>query len=133
MVRAGTYGGWGWDGAAIDRWLGEFLVSSQGINKLSKFGRARAAQRHLIVVLDPFSPAGMGIPLGLTARHERGAADYALPSFMPPEPLTHLWLLPVFTVTREALRWGRDGGWGVLEQRGVDGLVRPWKPDQCHD
>jgi hypothetical protein len=118
LVQAGTYGGWGWDGAAIDRWLAEFLVSNQGINKLRKLGRAQAAQRHLAVVLDPFSPAGMGIPLGLTARRERGAADYALPSFTPPEPLTHLWLLPAFTVTRDALRWVRDGGWSVLEQQG---------------
>jgi hypothetical protein len=121
IVQAGTYGGWGWDGAAIDRWLAGFLVSDQGINKLGKLGRARAAQRHLAVVLDPFSPAGMGIPLGLTARHERGAADYSLPSFAPPEPLTHLWLLPAFTVTREALRWMRDDGWGVLEQKGGTG------------
>jgi hypothetical protein len=115
MVRAGAYGGWGWDGAAVDRWLGEFLTSSQGTNKVRKLGRAQAAQRHLIIVLDPFSPAGLGIPLALTARHERGAADYALPSFIPPEPLTHLWLLPAFTVTEEALRWTRDRGWVVLD------------------
>lgn len=115
MVRAGTYGGWGWDGAAIDRWLAEFLVSDQGINKVSKLGRAQAAERHLVIVLDPFSPAGMGIPLALTARHERGAADYALPSLMLPESLTHLWLLPAFTVTQEALCWTRDGGWIVLD------------------
>jgi hypothetical protein len=117
MVRPGTYGGWGWDGAAIDRWLAEFLVSNQGINKVSKLGRARAAQRHLFIVLDSFSPAGMGIPLGLTARRERGAADYALPSLVPPNPLTHMWLLPAFTVTSDALRWVRDGGWSVLEQQ----------------
>jgi hypothetical protein len=116
-VRAGSYGGWGWDGTAIDRWLGGFLASDQGINKLGKLGRARAAQQHLAVVLDPFSSAGMGIPLGLIASQERAPADYALPSFVPPEPLTHLWLLPAFTVTREALGWVRGGGWGVLAQK----------------
>jgi hypothetical protein len=114
MVKAGTYGGWGWDGAAIDQWLDDFLASDQGINKLTKLGRAQVAERHLVIVLDSFSPAGMGIPLGLTTRHERGAADYPLPSFVPPEPLTHLWLLPAFTVMREALRWTRDGGWAIL-------------------
>ena len=114
MVQAGTYGGWGWDGTAIDRWLGEFLASDQGKNKLDKLGRAKAAERHLVIVLDPFSPAGMGIPLALTARHERGAADYGLPSFRPPEPLTHLWLLPAFTSPEEVLCWTRDGGWEVL-------------------
>jgi hypothetical protein len=115
MVRPGTYGGWGWDGAAIGRWLGEFLASDQGENELSKLGRAQAAERHLAIVLDPFSPAGMGIPLGLTARSERGAADYLLPSLMPPEPLTHLWLLPAFTFTEDTLRWTRDRGWTVLD------------------
>jgi hypothetical protein len=94
MVQAGSYGGWGWDGAAIDRWLSEFLGSDQGKNKLNKLSRAQAAQRHLAVVLDPFSPAGMGIPLGLTARHERGPTDYVLPSLVAPAPLSHLWLLP---------------------------------------
>jgi hypothetical protein len=115
MVLAGSYGGLGWDGAAIDRWLGEFLDSDQGKNKLSKLGRAHAVERHLVIVLDPFSPAGMGIPLGLTARHERGVADYAIPSLLAPEPLTHLWLLPAFTITEDALRWTRDGGWAVLD------------------
>ncbi len=42
MVQAGTYGGWGWNGTAIDRWLAEFLVSDQGINKLGKLGRLAA-------------------------------------------------------------------------------------------
>jgi hypothetical protein len=31
-VQAGSYGGLGWDGTAIDRWLGEFLESDQGRN-----------------------------------------------------------------------------------------------------
>jgi hypothetical protein len=82
----------------IDRWLGKFLASAQGINKVGKLGRAQAAERHLVIVLDPFSPAGIGIPLALTARHDRGAADYGLPSFIPPEPLTQVWVLPAFTV-----------------------------------
>jgi hypothetical protein len=115
IVQADSYGGWGWDGAAIDRWLSEFLGSDQGKNKLNKLSRAQAAQRHLAVVLDPFSPAGMGIPLGLTARHERGPTDYVLPSLVAPAPLSHLWLLPAFTAREEALRWTRDDGWVVLD------------------
>jgi hypothetical protein len=53
MVQAGTYGGWGWDGVAIDRWLSELLASDQGKNKLGKLGRAQAAERHLVIVIDP--------------------------------------------------------------------------------
>ena len=89
--------------------------AKQGINKVRKLARAHAAERHLVIVLDPFSPAGMGIPLALTARHERGAADYGLPSFTPPQPLTHLWLLPAFTAKEEALRWMHGSAWTVVD------------------
>jgi hypothetical protein len=34
---------------------------------------------------------------------------------MPPESLTHLWLLPVPVETREGLRWTRGGEWTVLD------------------
>jgi hypothetical protein len=114
LVGPGTYGGWGWDAPTIDQWLGELLASDRGANKLDKLSRAAATQRHLVVVLDPFSQAGLGITLGLTARHDRGPADHALPSFVPPEPLTHLWLLPAPVETREGLAWTREGGWTVL-------------------
>jgi hypothetical protein len=114
MVGPGAYGGWGWDGPTIDRWLGGLLASGQGANKLGKLGRAAATQQHLVLVLDPFSQAGLGIMLGLTARHERGAADYALPSPVPPESLTHVWLLPAPVETREGLAWTREGRWTVL-------------------
>jgi hypothetical protein len=118
VVQAGTYGGWEWNGTAIDEWLDQFFASAQGINKLSKLARAQAAERHLAIVLDSFSPAGIGVPLGLTTRHEPGAADYLLPSFSPPEPLTHLWLLPALAGTRDGLRWVRDSRWEVLEALG---------------
>jgi hypothetical protein len=114
LVGPGAYGGWGWDGPTIDRWLGELLASDRGANKLGKLGRAAATQRHLVIVLDPFSQAGLGIMLGLTARYERGAVDDALPSLVPPEPLTHVWLLPAPVETREGLAWTRAGRWTVL-------------------
>jgi hypothetical protein len=118
QVRPGTYGGWGWGGPAIDEWLKEFLASDQGVNKLSKLGRAVATERHLVIVLDSFSQAGLGIPVALQTRREPGAADYVLPSFMPPEPLTHCWLLPAFGETWDGLRWTRDSGWAVLDALG---------------
>jgi hypothetical protein len=62
LVQAGTYGGWGWDGPKIDEWLGDFFASKQGTNKVAKLGRAQATERHLVIVLDSFSPAGMGHP-----------------------------------------------------------------------
>jgi hypothetical protein len=114
MVRPGVYGGFGWSGSAIDTWLDELLASDRGVNKVRKLGRADASERHLAIVLDPFSPPGMGIPLALTARHERGAADYGMPSLAPPEPLTHAWLMPMLG-TSDALHWRRGTGWTIIE------------------
>lgn len=58
-VGPGFYGGRGWDGTAIDAWLGSFMASSQGLHKVSKLTRAiNAAERHLVIVLDPSSQAG---------------------------------------------------------------------------
>jgi hypothetical protein len=99
----------------IDTWLDGLLASGQGLNKLEKLGRAaHAAERHLVIVLDSFSQAGMGIPLGLTDRDEPGAAPYVMPSLDPPEPLTHVWLLPTMA-SSEGLRWTRGDGWTVLQ------------------
>ena len=117
LVQPGVYGVWGWDGSAIDAWLANFLASDQGINKLEKLERAIAVERHLVIVLDAFSQAGMGISVGLTAQYERGPAEYARPSLVPPKPLTHLWLL-VALRNWGGLRWAHDSGWGVLAAEG---------------
>lgn len=115
LMGSDAYGGFGWDGPGIDTWLDCLLASGQGINKREKLGRAEhAAERHLVVVLDTFSQAGMGIPLGLTDLDEPGAAPYVMPSFVPPEPLTDLWLLPMMA-TSKGLRWRRDSGWAVID------------------
>jgi hypothetical protein len=119
MVRPGAYGGWGWNGPTIDTWLEEILRSDRGDNKLNKLRRANARERHLVIVLDSFSQAGVGIRLGLHARRGRGAADYALPSVIPPVPLTQLWLLPSPGTSWDGLCWEAASGWAVLE---------PWSP-----
>jgi hypothetical protein len=106
IPSAGTYGGWGWGGAATDAWLAEFLASPRGINKVVKLRSvSRANQWHLVIVLDPRSKAGMGITM------EESWAT--LPTLEPPEPLTHLWLLPMPT-DWPGLRWARGSGWSVL-------------------
>lgn len=48
----------------------------------------------MVIVLDPASPEGLAIPLGLSDRDALGAARLVMPSLVPPEQLTHLWLLP---------------------------------------
>ena len=114
MVSAGTYGGLGWTGSDIDDWLQALLQSPQGVNKLKKLARATtAAQRHLVIVLDAFTPAGLGISLALTARHDRGAAEFEMPSLAPPQPVTHTWILPR-VLAQEGLIWKREAGWSVF-------------------
>jgi hypothetical protein len=113
-VRAGTYSGRGWAQEDVDSWLVSFLASPQGANKISKLAKATSAhQKHLVVVLDSFSEAGMGVSLALTARRERGAAEYRVPTAAPPEPITHLWLIPDVDQW-DGLLWTREHGWRVL-------------------
>ncbi|GAA3549730.1 hypothetical protein [Kribbella ginsengisoli] len=113
-VQAGTYSGHGWTPEDVDNWLSSFLTSPQGVNKINKLAKATSVQqRHLVVVLDSFSEAGMGISLALTARRERGAADYRVPTVTPPEPVTHLWLIPGVDQW-DGLLWVRGHGWRVL-------------------
>jgi hypothetical protein len=114
IVEAGSYGGWGWPGSVVDDWLQALLQSPRGVNKLKKLARATtAAQRHLVVVLDGFTPAGMGISLTLTARQDRGAAEFEMPSLALPQPVTHTWILPR-VLAEEGLIWTREAGWSVF-------------------
>jgi hypothetical protein len=64
-------------------------------------------------VLDAFTPAGLGISLALTARHDRAAAEFQIPSLAPPQPVTHTWILPR-VLGREGLIWKREAGWSVF-------------------
>jgi hypothetical protein len=113
MIWTDAYGGFAWQGPVIDAWLARLLTSHQGVNKLEKLRRARASERHLVIVLDSFSQPGIGIPLGLSSRHDSGASEYVVPSFIPPESITHIWLLPMVQ-DWEGLRWTRDDGWTIL-------------------
>jgi hypothetical protein len=113
FVHADGFGGVAWTGEAVDGWLAELLASDKGLNKLGKLERSHAEQRHLVVVFDSWTDAGLGIPLGITVRHERGADHYELPNFRPPDAVTHVWLLPS-TTTGEGLTWCRDDGWAIV-------------------
>jgi hypothetical protein len=114
MIGPDFHGGWGWNGPTIDAWLSDFLASPQGGNKLRKLNKADdAAERHLVIMLHPFSQAGLCIPVGLTDLEESGAGVAVLPSFVPPLPVTSLWLIPMVR-TWLGLHWERSSGWAVL-------------------
>lgn len=65
-----------------------------------------------MIALDLFSQAGMGISLALADQEEEGSADDAIPSVAPPDPLTHVWLMPMMG-TGGALRWTCRYGWAA--------------------
>jgi hypothetical protein len=112
-VGAGFYSGREWGRAAIDAWLDNFFRSSRAENKLSKLASAsHAIERHLAIVFDPFSQAGTGISLALLTWHEEGKAGDVMPSYVPPDPLTHMWLMPLFGAT-EAFYWTHRSEWAV--------------------
>ena len=79
----------------------------------AKLGRAKAAERHLVIVLDSFSQPGIGIPLKRSSRRDAGAAAYVMPLSVPSAPLSHMWLLPMAEGS-EGLRWTRGSGWAIL-------------------
>jgi hypothetical protein len=82
-----------------------------GQNKLKKLGRAMksAEELHLMIVLDPFSPPGVGVTL---------EAGSILPSVIPPDPLTSLWVIPT-EQSWGGIRWIL--GWNSMDQgKGMD-------------
>lgn len=116
IVAPGMVFAWGWVRVNADKWITGFLASELGkrkLAKLAKLARADASERHLVVVLDPDTDAGIGIAAALADMHEATAGD-DLPSVVPPLPLTHMWLMPPMFTTR-AFRWARGSGWAVVD------------------
>src|SRR5258708_35571283 len=62
----GVWGGWGWDGAATDTWLGGFFASRQGGSKPGKLGPAKASEGQLGGVVEYGRQAGAGSLLWVT-------------------------------------------------------------------
>ena len=77
-VLPAPYGGWGWDSQGIDDWLDDLIRSRKGRNKINKLGRAPAAERHLVVVLDPTSQEGLSEPISSSGRRAAGHSMIAM-------------------------------------------------------
>jgi len=103
---------YGWVRPTADKWITDFLASELGKNKLNKLGKADAPERHLVVLIHPDTDAGLGIA-GSLADLRDGAVGDALPSVVPPSPLTHLWLMAPTDPPR-AFRWTDISGWAVV-------------------
>lgn len=98
------------------RWLGSYMANPKRLKKIRKLGRADAAERHLVVVLDSRTTAGLRIPLGLVDWKMPGALAGLLPVFAPPEPLTGIWLVPS-SAEGLGLAWRRGLGWAILQSQ----------------
>lgn len=105
-------GGYGWVRATADEWITDFLTTKLAKSKLAKLARAVADERHLAVLIYPDTEAGHGI-VGALADLRDGEGGGNLPSFEPPSPLTHLWLIAP-TVPTRAFLWARSSGWAVV-------------------
>jgi hypothetical protein len=75
------------------------------VNKVRKLGRTNAGDGHL-VVLDSFSPQVWAFRWHGPRATSADQPSTACPSVTPPDPLTHVWLLPMMG-TREGLLWRR--------------------------
>jgi hypothetical protein len=106
-------GGWGWVRATADKWISDFFASELGRNHLAKLERAQVDERHLIVVIDSDTDAGLGIGVALTDMPE-GAFSDDLPTAEPPAPLTRLWLMPA-AFTTKGFCWTNGSGWAVVD------------------
>ena len=110
------FGGWEWNGAATSGGSAATWRIRSDSKKMRKLGRADAAERHLVVVLDPRTTAGLRIPLGLVDWKMPGALAGLLPVFAPPEPLTGIWLVPS-SAEGLGLAWRRGLGWAILQSQ----------------
>jgi hypothetical protein len=111
-VLAGVYGGGGWRASDVDSWLGTKLDPQRSNYHTDKLRGGPASERHLVLVLDSFSEAGVGVSLMLNTHNEPGAAGDFLPTFVPSSPVTHLW---IFVSSSNAyLRWKKPEGWAIV-------------------
>jgi hypothetical protein len=111
-VQAGTYGGRGWRASDIDSWLAEKLDPVRSGYHTDKLRGGNATERHLAIVLDSLSEAGVGVSLMLRCHNEPGAGGDFLPRFVLPSPVTHVW---IFVASANAfLRWKEREGWAIV-------------------
>ncbi|GAA1243446.1 hypothetical protein [Oryzihumus leptocrescens] len=114
-ITTGTFAASGWDGPEIDKWLDDAFAGEQLARRVRKLERANADRRHLFLALDTDTSAGMGVSLALDSSFLPGAAGLAMPNFVPPTPLTDLWLWP--RMPGAGLRYSDPDGWSVVQDR----------------
>jgi hypothetical protein len=106
----GIGGGVDSQGAAVPKWVGEFLRDSARRDVLCKLKRSRATDRHAFVFVSL-----AGAPWSLES-YLTGELDQ-LPREAPdlPPPITGIWLVSQFG--QRGLCWG-GGAWRLFEARG---------------
>jgi hypothetical protein len=97
-------------GAAVPKWVGEFLGDSARRDVLCKLQRSGARDRHAFVFVS-FAGAPWPVESYLTGELDQ------LPAEAPdlPPPVTGVWIVSQFG--RKGLRWD-EGAWRLFEARG---------------
>ena len=99
-------------GAAVPRWVPEFLAEPQQADVLAKMRRSGASECHVFVILPGFSTAPFGVLDALW--REMDQASMSSPDL--PSEVTHVWLTSTWEVGT-GLRWSPDGGWQRFDRR----------------
>jgi hypothetical protein len=97
-------------GAAVPKWVGEFLRDSARRDVLCKLQRSGARDRHAFVFVT-FAGAPWSVESYVTGEFDQLPAEA---SDLPP-PVTGVWVVSQFV--RRGLRWDGDA-WRLLEARG---------------
>jgi hypothetical protein len=100
-------GGWVEDtGDALSVWISEWLAETGRANKLRKLAKSGLAERHLFVILPPFSTAPFQ---AFDVLLKNDAPAPTVTPTLPPE-VTHVWAVSMWA-TGDGFRWSPDGGW----------------------
>jgi len=97
------------DTAVLVDWVSSFLAASETRDVRKKLVESGASERHVFVLLPPFSLAPDGAPEILLDESP------TLPSEPPslPSEITHVWLTSTWSAGH-GMRWSPDRGWSLF-------------------
>ena len=112
-LTGGGTGDRGVQGDDVDTWLKSAFQESGVLDHVQKLRRAGGDSRHLYLHVDSASKTGLAIAIALDSTSHPGAALYRLPTFVPPDDLTDLWVWP--DSPGPGLHYSRARGWRIVE------------------
>jgi hypothetical protein len=112
-LTGGGTGATGVQGSGVDTWLDVAIQEPTVLDHVEKLRRAGGDSRHLYIQVDSASEAGLAIAIALDASNDPGAAPSTLPTYVPPDDLTDLWIWP--DCPGPGLHFARELGWEIVQ------------------